>query len=211
MTRRRLGQLGLAAVCALPLASLIYAFARDQLGSDPVETITHETGEWALRLLILTLCVTPLRQISGWNNLAPSRRTLGLMSFLYATLHFATYLTFDLSWDFSDFAEDIQERPYITLGFAAFMILVPLAMTSTRKSIKRLGRGWQRLHRWIYLALALAIGHFIWLVKADLREPLIYAGIAALVLTWRIPLLLGRRTPNYATLRRSRKKRTHVL
>ena len=211
MTRRQWGQLGLAAVCALPLGSLIYAFAHDQLGSDPVETITHETGEWALRLLILTLCVTPLRQISGWNNLAPSRRTLGLMSFLYATLHFGTYLTFDLGWNFSDFTQEIQERPYITLGFAAFVILVPLAMTSTRKSIKRLGRGWQRLHRWVYLALALAIGHFIWLVKADLREPLIYAGIAALVLAWRIPLLLGRRTPNYATLRRARKKRTHVL
>ena len=208
MTRRQLGQLGLGALCLIPLVAMTGAFATNRLGSDPVETLTHETGEWALRLLILTLCVTPLRQFFGWSHLAPYRRTLGLMSFLYASLHFATYLTFDLDWSFHDLAEDIRERPYVTLGFSAFLILLPLAMTSTRRSIKRLGRNWQRLHRWVYLALILAVLHFIWLVKADLREPLIYAGVAALVLAWRIPILLGRRPPNYATLRRGGKNGT---
>ncbi|MEE3328832.1 MAG: protein-methionine-sulfoxide reductase heme-binding subunit MsrQ [Myxococcota bacterium] len=205
MTRHQWSQLGLGAVCLIPLAALTWAFATQQLGSDPVETLTHETGEWALRLLILTLCVTPLRQFFGWHQLAPCRRTLGLMCFLYASLHFATYLTFDLGWNFSDLAEEIKERPYVTLGFAAFVILVPLALTSTRRSIKRLGRNWRKLHRWVYLALVLAVLHFIWLVKADLREPLVYAGIAALVLAWRIPSWLGRRPLTYATLRRSRK------
>lgn len=206
MTRRQWSQLGLGAVCLIPLAVLTWAFATDRLGVDPVETLTRETGEWALRLLILTLCVTPLRQFFGWNHLAPCRRTLGLMCFLYASLHFATYLSFDLGWNFSDLAEDIRERPYVTLGFSAFVILIPLALTSTRKSIKRLGRNWQKLHRWVYVALILAVLHFIWLVKADLREPLVYAGISAGVLAWRIPGWLGRRPPNYATLRRSREK-----
>ena len=205
MTRRQMGQLGLGALCLIPLAAMTWAFATDSLGSDPVETLTRETGEWALRLLILSLCVTPLRQFFHWPHLAPCRRTLGLMCFLYATLHFAIYLTFDLGWNFSDLAEDIRERPYVTLGFSAFLIVLPLALTSTRRSIKRLGRNWQRLHRWVYLALILAVLHFIWLVKADLREPLVYAGIAALVLAWRIPIWFGRRPLNYATLRRGGK------
>lgn len=202
-TRRQLAQAGLVAAGLLPLLGLIVAFGLDRLGVEPVETITHETGDWALRLLLLTLLVTPLRRGLGWNALAPFRRTLGLLSFFYASLHFATYLTFELGWHFTDLPKEIAERPYITVGFAAFVILSALAMTSTRGWIRRLARNWQRLHRLVYLAVILAVVHFLWLVKADLREPLIYAGIAATLLAWRLPPLLERTKVNYATLRGS--------
>ncbi|MFP6639789.1 MAG: protein-methionine-sulfoxide reductase heme-binding subunit MsrQ [Myxococcota bacterium] len=202
-TRRQLAQAGLVAAGLLPLLGLIVAFGLDRLGVEPVETITHETGDWALRLLLLTLLVTPLRRLLGWNALAPFRRTLGLLSFFYASLHFATYLTFELGWHFTDLPKEIAERPYITVGFAAFVILSALAMTSTRGWIRRLARNWQRLHRLVYLAVILAVVHFLWLVKADLREPLIYAGIAATLLAWRLPPLLERTKVNYATLRGS--------
>lgn len=187
----------------LPLFGLIAAFFFNRLGVEPVETITHETGEWALRFLMLTLMVTPLRRLLGWNGLAPFRRTLGLLCFFYASLHFTTYLTFDLGWKFTDLTHEIAERPYITVGFAAFVILAVLAATSTRGWIRRLGRNWQHLHRLVYLAAILAVVHFLWLVKADLREPLIYAAIAATLLALRLPLHLKRRNANYATLRRS--------
>lgn len=200
-TGRQLAQVGLVAAGLLPLLGLIAAFALGRLGVEPVETITHETGDWALRLLLLTLLITPVRRLLGWNALAPFRRTLGLLCFLYASLHFAIYLSFELEWHLTDLPKEIGERPFITLGFLAFVILSALAVTSTRGWIRRLGRSWQQLHRLVYLALVLAVVHFLWLVKADLREPLIYAGIAATLLIWR--LLLGRRNANYATLRRS--------
>lgn len=182
-----LARYGIPIFGALPLLGLSAAFLLDGLGADPVEEFTHETGEWALRLLILTLLVTPLRRATGWSWLAPHRRTLGLYSFLYALVHFATYLVFDLGFDFAYLGEDILERPYISVGFAAFLILLALAATSNKAAMKRMKHKWLALHRLVYLAAGLAIVHFLWLVKADLREPLIYGAVVAGLLATRVP------------------------
>ena len=171
--------------CLVPVLLLGWRFYSDELGANPIEEITHATGEWALRLLLLTLCVTPLRKLLGWSWLAPQRRSLGLFAFFYATLHFLTYAVLDLGLEFQYLLEDVLERPYITVGFSAFLLLVPLAITSTKAQIKRLGRRWLQLHRVVYLAAALGVLHFFWLVKADLREPLVYAAIVAGLLGWR--------------------------
>jgi len=171
----------------LPLLGLAIGFYRDELGADPIEKITHETGDWGLRFLLLTLSVTPLRKFSGWNWLAPHRRSLGLVCFSYACLHFATYLVFDLGFDFAFLGEDILERPYITVGFSTFTILSALALTSNKRAIRKLKKRWVTLHRLIYLAGVGAGVHFLWLVKADLREPLIYAFILAALLATRVP------------------------
>jgi sulfoxide reductase heme-binding subunit YedZ len=167
---------------ALWLGWLAYA---DELGANPIEEITHVTGAWTLRMLVLTLGVTPARKLFGWSWLAPQRRTLGLFSFFYATLHLLTYAVLDLGLELEFLAEDILERPYITVGFATFCSLLPLALTSTRAAIKALGRRWLILHRLVYLAAIGGVVHFLWLVKADLREPLIYAAIVAALLGWR--------------------------
>jgi len=180
-TGRMVWQAVLVIAAAAPLAGLIVRAAGGEL-ADPVEDITHLTGEWALRLLLACLAVTPLRRLFGWRGLAPFRRTLGLLAFGYALLHFATYVALDLGFDFATLAEDVGERLYITAGFAAFLLLLPLAITSTRGWQRRLGRRWLKLHRVVYAAGALAVLHFIWLVKADLREPLIYAALLAALL-----------------------------
>ncbi len=185
--RTALARFAIPVFGAIPLLGMAIAFCLDELGADPVEKVTHETGEWALRLLFLTLLVTPLRRFSGWSWLAPHRRTLGLYSFLYAALHFATYLAFDLGFDFAFLGEDIAERPYITVGFTSFVILFALAATSTKGAIKRLKRRWITLHRLVYVAAVGGVVHFLWLVKADLREPLIYGAILAAILVTRVP------------------------
>ncbi len=182
-----LKRFGIPILGALPLVGLVIAFSLDELGADPVEKFTHETGEWALRFLILTLLVTPLRRFTGWSWLAPHRRTLGLYAFVYAAHHFATYLVFDLGFDFAFLGEDILERPYITVGFASFLILLALAATSTKGAVKRLKKKWIALHRLVYAAAILAVVHFLWLVKADLLEPLIYGAIVAALLATRVP------------------------
>lgn len=171
---------------AAPLLALLLRAALDELGANPVEEITHETGEWALRFLLLTLAVTPARRFLGWSWLAPERRSFGLFAFGYASLHFATYLALDLEFQLGALAEDILERPYITAGFTGFVSLLPLAATSTRASIKRLGPRWRKLHRLAYLAAGAAIAHYLWLAKADLREPLIYAAILVGLLATRL-------------------------
>lgn len=183
---RRSLHLALVALALAPLASLAVRAAAGDLGANPVETITHETGGWALRLLLATLAVTPLRRVSGWSFLAPWRRSLGLLSFGYATLHFATFLALDLGFDLAALGEEVAERPYITLGFTAFTLLVPLALTSTRGWQRRLGRGWLVLHRAVYAAAGLAVLHFLWLVKADYAEPLVYAAVLTLLLAARM-------------------------
>ena len=184
-TRRRAVRAGALVLGLTPLLSLVWRGLSDGgsgLGANPVEEITHETGEWGLRLLVLTLAVTPARRWLGWSWLAPERRTFGLLAFLYASLHFATYLLLDLDLDFSALAEDIIDRPYITAGFAALLAMTPLAMTSTRAAMKRLGTRWIQLHRLTYIAAGAACLHFFWGVKADLLEPAIYAGITAALL-----------------------------
>jgi methionine sulfoxide reductase heme-binding subunit len=144
--------------------------------------LTHETGQWALRLLLATLAVTPLRRLGGWPALLRYRRALGLWAFAYACIHLTIYLALDLGGYWRQIFADIVERPFITVGMLAWLLLLPLAITSTRGMMRRLGRHWQRLHRLAYLAAALAVLHFLWLVKADLREPLLYASLLGLFL-----------------------------
>ena len=174
-----------------PLAILLWQMwtvartGSNALGPDPVAEIEHRLGLWALRLLMVTLAITPLRQLTGWNVLVRFRRMLGLYAFAYASLHFAAYLGLDLRGYWLQVFEDIAKRPYITVGFLAWLLLVPLAVTSTAGWIRRLGRHWARLHRLVYLVTVLAVLHFWWLVKSDIREPALYAAIAALLLGWR--------------------------
>ena len=178
-----LGKVILFFLGLLPLAALFWL----DLGANPVETVTHHTGTWGLRFLLLTLAVTPLRRLSGWNWLLRYRRMLGLFAFFYALLHFATYLVFDQFCDPAAIARDVLKRPYITVGFLAFVLLIPLAVTSTNKMIRRLGaRRWQRLHRLVYAIGLLVIVHYFWLVKADLSRPLLYATVLALLLGYRL-------------------------
>ena len=178
-----------------PAAVLSWRALADDLGANPVEALAHETGQWTLRLLLLTLAVTPLRRLFGWSWLAPERRTLGLLAFLYACLHFATYGGLDLGLELGLVAEDIVERPYITLGFTSFVLLVPLAATSTKRAVRRLGgRRWTHLHRLVYVAAVAGVLHFIWQAKADLREPLVYAAVLAALLAARAAHSIARRT-----------------
>lgn len=157
----------------------------DALGADPVAEIEHRLGLWALRLLMLALAVTPLRQLTGKPVLVRFRRMLGLYAFFYASLHFAAYLGLDLRGYWTQIFAEIAKRPYITVGFAAWLLLLPLAITSTTGWIRRLGRNWSRLHKLVYAIGVLAVLHFWWLVKSDVREPALYAGILAILLGWR--------------------------
>jgi methionine sulfoxide reductase heme-binding subunit len=181
------------AVGALPLALLVFAALTGGLTADPVEFVTHRTGFAALALLMGSLAVSPLRRVTGWNGIASARRPLGLAAFGYALLHFLTYL-FDQDFALGYVVEDVVERPYVTVGFLALLLLVPLAATSTRAAIRRMGKRWQKLHRLVYLAAGLGVLHFLWLVKADLREPLAFAALFALLMLLRLPALQRRRT-----------------
>ena len=169
-----------------PLAWLGVSALRGTLGANPVETIEHTTGDWTLRLLLATLAVTPARRVFGWPWLAPYRRTLGLLAFAYCALHLATYALIDLYSAWDTLVEDVLERPYITAGFTGFLLLLPLAITSTRAWMRRLGRRWIVLHRLVYAAAVAGSLHYLWLVKADLLAPLIYIGILAVLLGARI-------------------------
>jgi len=183
---RRGVHLALVTAALVPLAALAVGAVRGSLGANPVETITHTTGAWALRLLLATLAITPLRRLTGWAFVAPWRRSLGLLAFGYATLHFATFLALDLGFELGALGEEVVERPYVTLGFAALVLLLPLAVTSTRSWQRRLGRRWLTLHRFVYVAAILAVLHFVWLVKKDLAEPLAYAAVLAGLLGLRL-------------------------
>lgn len=172
-------------LCLLPLGLLIWRGFEAELGANPVETLEHATGDWALRLLLLTLCATPLRQISGWSWPLRLRRMLGLYTFFYASLHMALYFTLDLELDFYMLGSEVLKRPYLSVGFLAWALLVPLALTSTDRMIRRLGRRWKSLHRSVYVIGVLAVLHYLWLVKADVREPLLYGAILIVLLGWR--------------------------
>ncbi|TWI11632.1 protein-methionine-sulfoxide reductase heme-binding subunit MsrQ [Aerolutibacter ruishenii] len=156
------------------------------LGADPVAEVEHRLGLWALRVLMLTLAMTPLRQVTGQTVFLRFRRMLGLYTFAYATLHLTAYLVLDLRGYWTQIFEDIAKRPYITVGFLAWLLLVPLAATSTQAAIRRLGRRWVQLHKAVYAIGVLAVLHFWWLVKSDIREPLLYATILAVLLGWRV-------------------------
>lgn len=173
--------------CLLPLPLLAADALRDALGANPVEYITRATGDWTLRLLLLTLAVTPLRQLTGWHWLVRLRRMLGLYAFFYGCLHLATYVWLDQFFDWPGIVADIVKRPFVTLGFAAFTLMVPLALTSTHGMIRRLGgRNWQRLHRSVYAVGLLGVAHYAWLVKKDLTEPVLYAVVLGLLFVLRL-------------------------
>ena len=176
-------------VCLLPLAWLLcgaFGLAGVSLGADPVKKLEHELGLRALQLLVLTLLITPLRHLLNLTHLPRLRRMLGLFAFSYALLHFTVYLSLDLEFNFGTFFKDVAKRPYITIGLLALLLLIPLAVTSTNKMMRRLGRRWQKLHRLVYPIAILGVWHFWWQVKRDIREPLIYAGILAALLGYRI-------------------------
>ena len=170
----------------LPLARLIWNFFHDQLTANPIQYITFQTGKSALVLLVLALACTPLNTIFELKSVVGLRKTLGLYAFLYATLHFLTFVGLDYQFDPELLKEAIFKKRYALVGFAAFLSLLPLAITSTKGWMKRLGKNWKRLHRLIYLAGLLAVIHFVWLVKSDVREPLAYGAVVFLLLALRL-------------------------
>jgi len=172
--------------CLLPLASLVWDGFTDNLGANPIEVITRSVGVWTLTLLLITLSVTPLRKLTGWNDLIKFRRMFGLFAFFYGCLHFTTYIWLDQFFDLHEIIKDVMKRPFITVGFASFTLLIPLALTSTRKMIARLGKRWQQLHRVVYLIAIGGVVHFYWLVKADTFRPLLYGASLALLLGFRL-------------------------
>jgi sulfoxide reductase heme-binding subunit YedZ len=189
---------------ALPLAWLVvraFGVAGASLGANPVDELQDEIGEWALRFLLLTLCVTPLAVTLRKPWLVGLRRMLGLFAFTYVSLHLANWLVLDQWFDLRAIAADVVKRPYITVGMAAFLLLVPLAVTSTAGWMRRLGRRWHRLHRLVYPAAILGCVHFWWQVKADWREPAVYAAVLALLLGWRIRRARMRRSSASAIAR----------
>lgn len=177
----------LFAACLLPLARLIGLGAGGGLGANPIEFITRSTGTWTLVGLLVTLSITPLRRLTGRADLIRYRRMLGLFAFFYAFLHFVTYIWLDQFFDLAGIGKDIVKRPFVTVGFAAFLLLIPLAATSTHAMMRRLGRRWQQLHRLVYPIAMLGVVHYVWLVKKDLTQPLIYGTVLAVLLVMRLP------------------------
>lgn len=174
-------------LCLLPLVRLVVLGFNGGLGANPIEFITRSTGTWTLVGLMVTLSVTPLRRLTGHAGLIRYRRMLGLFTFFYVCLHFVTYIWLDQFFDPAAIVRDIIKRPFITVGFAAFLLLIPLAATSTHAMIRRLGRRWQQLHRLVYAIAILGVVHYLWLVKKDLTEPLIYGVVLTLLLLMRLP------------------------
>ncbi len=172
--------------CLVPLLWLVFRAATGRLTANPVEDITLTTGIWAFRFLIATLAVTPVRRFTGWNRIIGFRRMLGLFAFFYASLHLLTYVTFDQVFDLGLIVKDVIKRPFIAAGMTAFLLMIPLAITSTKGWIRRLGRRWQLLHRLIYVSAIAAALHFVWKVKVIIGEPVYYAAIVAVLLGIRV-------------------------
>jgi sulfoxide reductase heme-binding subunit YedZ len=185
-TAERRLKLGAIAVACGPAIALGARFAIEGIGADPIKTLTHTTGDWALRFLLVSLAVTPLRRFAGLRRIAPLRRTFGLAAFAYALAHLLIWSVLDLGLEPAALVEDLTERPYVMAGMAAFAILAVLAATSTRAAMKRLGARWPLLHRAVYAAAVLALLHYFWLIKADLLPAWIHAAILALLLAARI-------------------------
>jgi sulfoxide reductase heme-binding subunit YedZ len=173
-------------VCLVPLGQIIHGIVTDSLGANPIEAVTRSLGDWTLRFLLITLAVTPLRRFIGLNWLLRLRRMLGLFTFFYASLHMLSYVCLDQFFAWNFILKDIYKRPFITVGFASFILLIPLAVTSTNAMMKRLGRNWLRLHRAVYVIAIFGVLHFWWLVKKDITEPVLYAGILAVLLGLRL-------------------------
>lgn len=174
-------------ICLLPLGDLIQRTLQGRLGANPVEFVQHATGDWTLRFLIFTLAITPLRKLTHIPELIRFRRMLGLFAFFYVCLHFLTYIGPDQSFDLAGMWKDVAKRPFITVGFLGFVLLIPLAITSTAGWVRRLGgKRWQMLHRAIYVTAMCGAIHYYWLVKSDVRKPLFYGALVAVLLVWRL-------------------------
>ena len=186
MLRSRWTKLTLFVVCLAPFLWLAWHFYNQNLTVNPLEYITHFTGDWTIRLIVATLAVTPLRKLLKLPDLIRFRRMIGLFAFFYGCLHFLTYLYFDKLFDFHEIVKDVAKRPFITAGFVSFLLMAPLALTSTAGWIRRLGgRRWQKLHKLVYISGLAAVVHYYWLVKSDVRLPLLYAGLVAILLAYR--------------------------
>jgi len=209
ISRQFILKVGVFGACLIPLLVLAWQAVSHQLGANPIDEITDKTGIWTLRLLLITLAVTPARRLTGWNRLIQLRRMLGLFAFFYGSLHFLTYIWLDQFFVVEDMVADVMERPFITVGLTSFILLIPLAVTSTSDMIKRLGgKWWLRLHRLVYVTSIGGVVHYLWLVKADTRSPLIYGGILGVLLVYRLWDTYGRRVlvgfslPRKAAVRR---------
>jgi len=187
MNRLRITKTVIFLAALIPLERLLWKATHDGLGANPIEVITHSTGDWTLILVLTTLSITPLRQVTRQYWLIGVRRMIGLFAFFYGTLHFLTYIWLDKFFDVHEMLKDIGKRRFITIGFSAFVLMIPLALTSTAWSIRRLGgKRWQRLHRLIYLTGILAVIHYFWLVKADHRKPIAYGVVLSILLLYRV-------------------------
>lgn len=195
----------LFALCLVPLGQLGWLGWSDALGANPIELITRHLGKWTLNFLLITLAVTPLRHLTGWHWLIRLRRMLGLYAFFYALLHFLTYLWLDQFFDWASIVRDIAKRPFITTGFTAFLLLIPLAATSNAAMVKRLGgRRWTQLHRSVYAIALIGVAHYWWLVKKDVTLPLLYAVLLGALLGFRALRLAKERRRQLAAYSRSR-------
>src|SRR5271168_1769970 len=184
----------------MPLGMLVCRALYNDLTANPIEAITPATGDWTLRFLIITLAITPLRKLLRLPQLIRFRRMLGLFAFFYACLHFSIWIGVDKFFDWPEMWKDVQKRRFITVGFAAFVLMIPLAVTSTAGMIRRLGgKRWQMLHRAIYVSAILGVIHYYWLVKSDLRKPLLYAGIVVILLAYRLGMWIYGRGHRAAT------------
>ncbi|GMR03802.1 MAG: protein-methionine-sulfoxide reductase heme-binding subunit MsrQ [Gammaproteobacteria bacterium] len=193
-------------VSLLPLVWLVNLAINDSLGANPIETINRYTGDWTLRFLLLTLAVTPLRRLTGWHALIRFRRMLGLFAFFYVCVHFLSFVWLDQAFQLDDIIKDVIKRPFITVGFMSFLLLIPLAATSTQGMVRRLGgKRWQQLHRLVYAVGIGGVVHFLWLVKSDLTQPLIYGALLSLLLGFRL-LDKARRFPGIPPFARPRKR-----
>jgi sulfoxide reductase heme-binding subunit YedZ len=173
-------------LCLLPFVWLFYSATVDRLGPDPAKVVMLFTGEWSLRLLAATLLISPLRAWTGWSLVMQLRRMLGLFAFFYGCIHFVAFLQLYIGWDVAVLSEELAERPYVTLGFSAWLLMLPLAVTSTRYMQRRLRRNWQRLHRLVYPAAVLACLHLLWQARSDVGEAIFYIAIVAALLGWRV-------------------------
>lgn len=170
----------------VPISMIVWDAFHDQLGANPVEAISHRTGDWTLRFLIITLSVTPLRRLSGMHWLIRLRRMFGLFAFFYVSLHFLTYIWLDQNFLWHEIVKDVSKRPYITVGFSALLMMLPLVLTSTRGMVRRLGGArWQKLHRLVYVIATFGVLHYLWLVKSDVRKPVLYGCILLVLLGYR--------------------------
>lgn len=192
--RSRWSKIAIFFLCLVPFAELVWAAFNDGLGANPIEFITHKTGDWTLIFLVLTLSITPARKILGVPDLIRFRRMLGLFAFFYVSLHFSTWLVLDHFFDFSAMWHDVIKRPFITAGFTAFVLLIPLGITSTSGWIRRLGgKRWRNLHRLIYISAVAGVVHYYWLVKSDVRKPIFYGFLIGLLLFVRVGFWLRQR------------------